>query len=104
MRFPGRPSRRRCGPRALGFELTSDPTSGVLTLSSGGHQVFLGIGTTQVPVDQRIVQISRPARSSGGFLYAPPDILDRVLLPLVGRSVTSDPTAGFGPWSTPCRR
>ena len=76
--------------RALGFDVSTDSTSGVLTLSSGGHQVFLGVGTTQVPVDQRIVQISRPARSSGGFLYAPPDILEKVLLPLVGASATYD--------------
>ncbi|MDQ2979321.1 MAG: N-acetylmuramoyl-L-alanine amidase [Acidobacteriota bacterium] len=77
--------------RALGFELSTDPTSGVIILSSGGHQVFLGIGTMQVPVDQRIVQISRQARSVGGALYAPPDILDRVLLPLVGATATYDP-------------
>ncbi len=76
--------------RALGFDVSTDSTSGVLTLSSGGHQVFLGVGTTQVPVDQRIVQISRPARSSGGFLYAPPDLLEKVLLPLVGASATYD--------------
>lgn len=76
--------------RALGFETATDTTSGVLTLSSGGHQVFLGVGTTQVPVDQRIVQISRPARSVNGALYAPPDLLDRVLLPLVGATATYD--------------
>ncbi|MEO8192164.1 MAG: N-acetylmuramoyl-L-alanine amidase [Acidobacteriota bacterium] len=76
--------------RALGFESSSDPTTGVLTLSSAGHQVFLGIGTTQVPVDQRIVQISRQARSANGSLYAPPDLLDKVLLPLVGATATYD--------------
>lgn len=76
--------------RALGYEISTDPTSGVLTLSNGGHQVFLGVGTTQVPVDQRIVQISRAARSVNGALYAPPDLLDRVLLPLVGASATYD--------------
>jgi N-acetylmuramoyl-L-alanine amidase len=76
--------------RALGFETATDVTSGVLTLSSGGHQVFLGVGTTQVPVDQRIVQISRPARSVNGALYAPPDLLDKVLLPLVGATATYD--------------
>ena len=78
---------------ALGFESSTDSTSGVLTLSSGGHQVYLGVGTTQVPVDQRIVQISRPARSVNGVLYAPPDLLDRVLLPLVGASATYDAAA-----------
>ncbi|MDQ2980127.1 MAG: hypothetical protein M3R62_12995, partial [Acidobacteriota bacterium] len=36
---------------ALGFETATDSTSGVLTLSAGGHQVYLGVGTTQVPVD-----------------------------------------------------
>ncbi len=76
--------------RALGFEMSADATTGVVTLSSGGHQVFLGVGTTQVPVDQRIVQISRQARSAGGSLYAPPDLLDRVLLPLVGATATYD--------------
>ena len=75
---------------ALGFESSTDSTSGVLTLSAGGHQVYLGVGTTQVPVDQRIVQISRPARSVNGALFAPPDLLDRVLLPLVGASATYD--------------
>jgi N-acetylmuramoyl-L-alanine amidase len=75
---------------ALGFESATDSTSGVLTLSSGGHQVYLGVGTTQVPVDQRIVQISRAARSVNGALFAPPDLLDRVLLPLVGASATYD--------------
>jgi N-acetylmuramoyl-L-alanine amidase len=83
--------------RALGFETATDVTSGVLTLSSGGHQVFLGVGTTQVPVDQRIVQISRPARSVNGALYAPPDLLDRVLLPLVGATATYD--AGKRTWT-----
>jgi N-acetylmuramoyl-L-alanine amidase len=75
---------------ALGFESATDSTSGVLTLSAGGHQVYLGVGTTQVPVDQRIVQISRAARSVNGALFAPPDLLDRVLLPLVGASATYD--------------
>ncbi|MEP6801070.1 MAG: N-acetylmuramoyl-L-alanine amidase [Acidobacteriota bacterium] len=78
--------------RALGFEISTDATTGVLTLSSGGHQVFLGIGTTQVPVDQRIVQISRQARSANGSLHAPPDLLDKVLLPLVGATATYDAT------------
>src|SRR5512133_1763398 len=82
---------------ALGFESSTDSTSGVLTLSSGGHQVYLGVGTTQVPVDQRIVQISRPARSVNGALFAPPDLLDRVLLPLVGASATYD--AGTRTWN-----
>lgn len=72
--------------RALGFDVQTDPTTGVLTLSSGGHQVFVGAGTTQVPVDQRIVQISRPARVVGGFLYGPVDLFEKVLFPLVGAS------------------
>jgi N-acetylmuramoyl-L-alanine amidase len=75
---------------ALGFESSTDSTSGVLTLSANGHQVYLGVGTTQVPVDQRIVQISRPARSVNGALFGPPDLLDRVLLPLIGASATYD--------------
>ncbi|MCA1612277.1 MAG: N-acetylmuramoyl-L-alanine amidase [Acidobacteria bacterium] len=76
--------------KALGFDVSTDSTTGVMTLSSAGHQVFLGVGTTQVPVDQRIVQISRQARSANGALHAPPDLLDRVLLPLVGATATYD--------------
>ena len=77
--------------RALGFEVATDSTTGVLTLSTGGHQVFVGVGTTQVPVDQRIVQISRPARSLGGALYAPADFFEKALFPIVGASGSYDP-------------
>lgn len=76
--------------RALGFEVSTDPTSGVLTLTAGGHRVVVGAGTTQVPVDQRIVSISRPARTVAGALYAPPDFLDKVLFPLVGATGAYD--------------
>jgi N-acetylmuramoyl-L-alanine amidase len=77
--------------KALGFEVTTDATTGVLTLSAGGHQIFVGVGTTQVPVDQRIVQISRPARSVGGSLYAPADFFEKTLFPLVGATGAFDP-------------
>ena len=76
--------------RALGFEVAADATTGVLTLTSGGHQVIVGAGTTQVPVDSRIVSISRPARAVGGALYAPPDFLEKVLFPLVGATGAYD--------------
>ena len=77
--------------RALGFEVVADPTTGVLTLSTGGHRVFIGVGTTQVPVDQRIVQISRPARTFGGALYAPADFFEKALFPIVGAAGAYDP-------------
>ena len=77
--------------RALGFEVTTDAATGVLAISTGGHQVFVGVGTTQVPVDQRIVQISRPARSIGGVLYAPADFFEKALFPLVGAAGGYDP-------------
>jgi len=70
--------------RALGFEVSRDPGSGVLAITGGGHQVFVGAGTTQVPVDQRILSISRPAHALGDALYAPPDFLEKVLFPLAG--------------------
>ena len=76
--------------RALGFEVAADAATGVLTLTSGGHQVIVGAGTTQVPVDSRIVSISRAARAVGGALYAPPDFLEKVLLPLVGATGAYD--------------
>jgi N-acetylmuramoyl-L-alanine amidase len=77
--------------RALGFETASDPTTNVLAISGNGHQVFVGVGTTQVPVDQRIVPISRPARMVAGQLYAPADFFEKVLFPLVGATGSYDP-------------
>jgi len=76
--------------RALGFDVSTDATTGVLTLTAGGHQVVIGAGTTQVPVDQRIVAISRPARVVSGALFAPPDFLEKVLFPLVGATGAYD--------------
>ena len=78
--------------RALGFDVSADPATGVLTLSAAGHQVFVGVGTTQVPVDQRILSISRPAHSVAGALYAPGDFLEKVLFPLVGATGAYDAT------------
>ncbi len=77
--------------RALGFEVATDPTTGVMTLTVSGHKVVVGVGTTQVPVDSRILSISRPAHAAGGALYAPPDFLEKVLFPLVGASGSYDP-------------
>ncbi|MGH9317031.1 MAG: N-acetylmuramoyl-L-alanine amidase [Thermoanaerobaculia bacterium] len=76
--------------RALGFEVSTEKATGVVTLSSAGHQIFLGAGTTQVPVDQRIVQISRAARTVGDDLYAPEDFFEKALFPLVGARGTYD--------------
>jgi N-acetylmuramoyl-L-alanine amidase len=76
--------------RALGFEVSTDAVSGVMTLTAAGHQVVIGAGTTQVPVDQRIVSISRAARNVSGALYAPPDFLEKVLFPLVGATGAYD--------------
>src|SRR5262249_42418807 len=70
--------------RALGFEVATDPTTGVLKVSGEGHQIFIGVGTTQVPVDQKILTISRPARTVAGDLYAPLDFFEKVLFPLAG--------------------
>ena len=76
--------------RALGFAVATDPTTGVMTLTSGGHKVVVGAGTIQVPVDARILSISRPAHAVAGSLYAPPDFLEKVLFPLVGASGAYD--------------
>ncbi len=70
--------------RALGLTVSSDPATGVLTISGAGHQVLLGPGTAQVPVDKRIVAISGPARLVSGALYAPADFFEKILFPLAG--------------------
>jgi N-acetylmuramoyl-L-alanine amidase len=79
--------------RALGFEVATEATTNVLTISGNGHQVYVGAGTTQVPVDQRILPISRPARLVNGQLYAPADFFEKILFPLVGATGTYDPSA-----------
>lgn len=76
--------------RALGFEVSSDPTTGVLTLTGHGHKILIGAGTAQVPVDQRILSISRPAQTVGGALYAPADFFEKALFPLVGATGSYD--------------
>jgi N-acetylmuramoyl-L-alanine amidase len=76
--------------RALGFEVSTDPTTGVLKISGEGHQLYLGVGTLQVPVDQKIMAISRPARSVGGELYAPLDFFEKILFPLAGATGAYD--------------
>jgi N-acetylmuramoyl-L-alanine amidase len=70
--------------RALGFTVAADPGTSVLTLSGLGHQILIGPGTAQVPVDRRVVPISGPARVVGGSLYAPPDFFEKILFPLAG--------------------
>jgi len=79
--------------RALGFEVATDPATNVLTISGGGHQIFVGAGTSQVPVDQRILPISRPARLVSGQLYAPSDFFEKALFPLVGATGSYDTAA-----------
>ena len=76
--------------RALGYTVASDPSTGVLTLTGQGHQILLGPGTAQVPVDRRIIPISLPARVVGGALYAPADFFEKVLFPLAGAAGTYD--------------
>ena len=77
--------------RALGYGVASDPGTGVLTLTGQGHQILLGPGTAQVPVDRRIIPISLPARIVGGSLYAPADFFEKVLFPLAGAAGSYDP-------------
>jgi N-acetylmuramoyl-L-alanine amidase len=76
--------------RALGFDISSDANTGVLTLIGRGHKVLVGAGTAQVPVDQQLVAISRPAQTVGGALYAPADFFEKVLFPLVGATGAYD--------------
>ncbi len=76
--------------RALGYTVASDASTGVLTLTGQGHQILLGPGTAQVPVDRRIIPISLPARVVGGALYAPADFFEKVLFPLAGAAGTYD--------------
>ncbi len=76
--------------RALGFAVSSDPGTNVLTLSEPGHQILIGPGTAQVPVDRRVVPISSAARMVGGSLYAPTDFFEKILLPLAGAAGSYD--------------
>jgi N-acetylmuramoyl-L-alanine amidase len=76
--------------KALGFEVSTDATTGVLTITGFGHQVNVGAGTTQVPVDQKILPISKPARAIGGALYGPVDFFEKVLFPIVGATGSYD--------------
>jgi N-acetylmuramoyl-L-alanine amidase len=72
--------------RALGFTVAADPGTNVLTLTGQGHQILIGPGTAQVPVDRRVVPISAPARLVLGSLYAPADFFEKILFPLAGAS------------------
>lgn len=76
--------------RALGFTVASDPGTNVLTLTGQGHQILLGPGTAQVPVDRRVVPISAPARLVLGSLFAPADFFEKILFPLAGAAGTWD--------------
>ena len=70
--------------RALGFSVAADAGTSVLTITGQGHQVLIGPGTAQVPVDRRVVPISAAARVVGGSLYAPADFFEKILFPLAG--------------------
>ncbi len=76
--------------RALGYAVASDPGTSVLTVTGQGHQILLGPGTAQVPVDRRIVPISAPARLVAGSLYAPADFFEKILFPLAGAAGSYD--------------
>ena len=76
---------------ALGFHVSRDTTTGILTITGRGHQVLAGPGTAQVPVDSRVVEVPRPARAVGGVLYAPVEFLEKVLFPLAGVTGTWEP-------------
>jgi N-acetylmuramoyl-L-alanine amidase len=77
---------------ALGFNVSRDTTTGILTITGRGHQVLAGPGTAQVPVDSRVVEVSRPARAVGGVLFAPAEFLEKVLFPLAGVTGTWEPS------------
>lgn len=64
--------------------MAADPGTSVLTITGQGHQVLIGPGTAQVPVDRRVVPISSAARVVGGALYAPADFFEKILFPLAG--------------------
>jgi N-acetylmuramoyl-L-alanine amidase len=83
--------------RAVGYTVSADAGTGVLTLSGQGHQILLGPGTAQVPVDRRIVPISAPARMVFGALYAPADFFEKILFPLAGAAGVYD--AGRRTWT-----
>lgn len=83
--------------RALGYTVAADAGTGVLTLAGYGHQILVGPGTAQVPVDRRIVPISAPARMVFGALYAPTDFFEKILFPLAGAAGAWD--AGKKTWT-----
>ena len=78
--------------RALGLTVSRDTTTGTLTVvAKGGGQLLAGPGTVQVPVDQKIVELSRPVRSVAGILFAPADFFEKALFPLAGAAGAWDP-------------
>jgi len=78
--------------RALGFAVSRDTTTGVLTITADGRELVAGPGSSQIPVDQRIVEISKPMRSIRGVLYAPVDFLEKALFPFAKATGTYDAT------------
>lgn len=76
--------------RALGLSVSRDARSGVLTIMADGHSVVVPPAGSQIPIDQRSVEISRPIRAAGGVVYAPMDFFAKALFPLVGASGVYD--------------
>ncbi len=76
--------------RALGMTVSRDARSGVLTITANGHSVVVPPAASQIPIDQRSVEISRPTRVVGGAVYAPMDFFTNALFPLVGASGVYD--------------
>lgn len=78
--------------RSLGLMVSRDTTTGTLTIAArtGGH-LLAGPGTVQVPIDQKIVEISKPVRSVAGVLYAPADFFEKALFPLAKATGFWDP-------------
>ena len=84
--------------RAVGLTVSRDTTTGVLTIAAKpGRQLLAGPGTVQVPVDQKIVEISKPVRSDAGVLYAPADFFEKALFRFAG--VTGAWDAGERLWT-----
>ena len=77
--------------RAIGLTVSRDTTTGVLTITTkDGGQLLAGPGAVQVPLDQRIVEISKPMHSVRGVLYAPADFFEKALFSLAGTTGTYD--------------
>ncbi len=78
--------------RALDLTVSRDTTTGTLTVTAkSGGQLLAGPGAVQVPVGQKVVEISKEVRSVAGVLYAPADFFEKALFPLAGAAGAWDP-------------